>query len=74
MRALCEACPVRQEYLEAALADDSLVGLWGGTTEVETTMIKVLSSSSMERRNSMRRPMWWSVWLRKPAKTSISRA
>ena len=29
VRALCGACPVRQDCLEAALADDSLVGLWG---------------------------------------------
>jgi hypothetical protein len=28
VRAQCEGCPVRQECLEAALADDSLVGLW----------------------------------------------
>jgi len=32
-RDLCEGCAVRQECLEAALVDDSLVGLWGGTTE-----------------------------------------
>ena len=35
IRALCADCPVRQDCLDAALADDSLVGLWGGTTEVE---------------------------------------
>ena len=40
----------------------------------EITMISVLSSWPMVRRNSMRRPMWWSVWLRNPANTSISRA
>jgi hypothetical protein len=27
---LCDGCAVRQECLDAALADDSLVGLWGG--------------------------------------------
>ncbi len=32
---LCADCPVRQQCLEVALADDSLVGLWGGTTDVE---------------------------------------
>jgi WhiB family transcriptional regulator, redox-sensing transcriptional regulator len=35
LRALCERCPVRQECLETALADDSLVGLWGGTNDRE---------------------------------------
>ena len=35
VRALCEGCPVRADYLEVALADGSLVGLWGGTTEAE---------------------------------------
>ena len=35
VRALCGDSPVRAECLEVALADDSLVGLWGGTTEVE---------------------------------------
>jgi WhiB family redox-sensing transcriptional regulator len=34
-RELCASCPVRQECLGTALADDSLVGLWGGTTERE---------------------------------------
>lgn len=35
VRGLCGDCSVRQECLEAALANDSLVGLWGGTTELE---------------------------------------
>jgi len=29
-RKLCQTCPVRAECLEAALADPSLMGLWGG--------------------------------------------
>lgn len=33
-RELCETCPVRQECLEVALADESLQGMWGGTTEI----------------------------------------
>jgi len=40
VRALCGDCPVRQECLEAALADESLVGLWGGTTELERREIR----------------------------------
>ncbi len=34
-RAICAGCPVRQECLEVALADDELQGVWGGTTESE---------------------------------------
>jgi WhiB family transcriptional regulator, redox-sensing transcriptional regulator len=34
-RAMCGDCPVRQECLDVAVADDSLVGFWGGTTELE---------------------------------------
>jgi WhiB family transcriptional regulator, redox-sensing transcriptional regulator len=40
VRALCVDCPVRQECLEVALADDSLVGLWGGTTELERRALR----------------------------------
>jgi WhiB family transcriptional regulator, redox-sensing transcriptional regulator len=35
LRAVCGDCPVRTECLEFALADDSLIGLWGGTTDAE---------------------------------------
>src|ERR1039458_1461903 len=40
LRAVCGACPVRTECLEFALADDSLIGLWGGTTDVERREIR----------------------------------
>jgi WhiB family transcriptional regulator, redox-sensing transcriptional regulator len=39
-RDLCELCPVRRDCLETALADDSLSGLWGGTTDIERKMIR----------------------------------
>jgi WhiB family redox-sensing transcriptional regulator len=39
-RELCDGCSVRQECLEAALADPELVGLWGGTTEGERREIR----------------------------------
>jgi WhiB family redox-sensing transcriptional regulator len=34
-RAICSICPVRQECLSYALADDELGGVWAGTTEQE---------------------------------------
>ena len=36
-------------------------------------MISVLSSSPISARNSSSRPTWWSVWVRKPANTSMNR-
>ena len=36
----CGRCPVRQECLEHALADPSLVGVWGGTTEAERRRLR----------------------------------
>jgi WhiB family transcriptional regulator, redox-sensing transcriptional regulator len=40
MRELCESCPVRLECLEFALSDESLTGLWGGTTDMERRLIR----------------------------------
>jgi len=34
-RELCGNCPVRPECFAYAMADDELVGMWGGTTERE---------------------------------------
>jgi WhiB family redox-sensing transcriptional regulator len=34
-KAICSGCPVRQECLDYALADPSLVGVWSGTDERE---------------------------------------
>ena len=39
-RELCWSCPVRAECLEFALKDESLTGLWGGTTDVERRLIR----------------------------------
>jgi WhiB family transcriptional regulator, redox-sensing transcriptional regulator len=39
-KTVCGDCPVRQECLDVALADESLVGLWGGTTEAERREIR----------------------------------
>ncbi len=32
-QAICDDCPVRQECRDFAMADPSLTGVWGGTTE-----------------------------------------
>jgi WhiB family transcriptional regulator, redox-sensing transcriptional regulator len=40
LRAVCGACPVRQECLDLALADDSLIGLWGGMSDAERREIR----------------------------------
>ena len=34
-RELCRTCPVRHECLDYALADHTLMGLWGGSTDAE---------------------------------------
>jgi WhiB family transcriptional regulator, redox-sensing transcriptional regulator len=34
-RDLCRECSVRLECLDFAMADDEIVGMWGGTTERE---------------------------------------
>jgi WhiB family redox-sensing transcriptional regulator len=39
-RALCCECPVRDECLDAALADPGLEGLWGGTIEAERRRLR----------------------------------
>jgi hypothetical protein len=36
----CVGCPVRMECLEVALADDDLVGMWGGTTGAERRQMR----------------------------------
>jgi WhiB family transcriptional regulator, redox-sensing transcriptional regulator len=39
-KGLCAVCAVRRECLEMALADDELVGLWGGTTSAERSRMR----------------------------------
>ena len=40
MREICESCPVQRECLDCALADETLTGLWGGTTDPERIEIR----------------------------------
>ena len=42
VREICESCPVRRECLEFALRDESITGLWGGTTDTERRLIRRL--------------------------------
>jgi WhiB family redox-sensing transcriptional regulator len=39
-RRLCAGCQVRRECLKTALADDSLQGMWAGTTPVERRQMR----------------------------------
>lgn len=39
-KAVCSRCPVMDECLAYAVADRSLVGIWGGTVERERARIR----------------------------------
>ena len=39
-RAVCARCPVREACLEFALADERLVGIWGGTSTRERAQLR----------------------------------
>ncbi len=39
-QAVCEGCPVRWPCLDYALADESLDGVWGGTTTKERKRLR----------------------------------
>jgi WhiB family redox-sensing transcriptional regulator len=39
-RELCRGCQVRQECLDFAMADDEVVGMWGGTTAAERRKLR----------------------------------
>lgn len=40
LAATCDACPVRQECLDHALANRTLTGVWAGTTSVDRRRIR----------------------------------
>ena len=46
---ICSACPVRDECLEYALANDERFGIWGGLSERERRRVKRLSTQSGRR-------------------------
>lgn len=39
-RRICNRCPVKAQCLEAAIADASLEGVWGGTTYKERQLLR----------------------------------
>ena len=39
-KAICAGCPVLTECHTYALADDQLVGIWGGTSEIERDRLR----------------------------------
>lgn len=39
-KAICRRCPVAAECLAEAMADPSIVGVWGGTSEVERAKLR----------------------------------
>lgn len=39
-KAVCSACAVRTECLEFALADSTIVGVWGGLSETERRTLR----------------------------------
>ena len=41
---ICTGCPVRDECLEFALANDERFGIWGGLSERERRKLKRLAS------------------------------
>ena len=41
---ICSGCPVREECLEYALANDERFGIWGGMSERERRRLKRLAS------------------------------
>ena len=42
IREICESCPVDRGCLEFELRDESITGLWGGTTDYERRLIRRL--------------------------------
>lgn len=40
-KAICHRCPVAAKCLAEAMADPSIVGVWGGTSEVERAKLRV---------------------------------
>jgi WhiB family redox-sensing transcriptional regulator len=51
-RAVCAGCLVREECLHYALADVTIVGMWGGTSTVERQHLRARSRSHLTSRHA----------------------
>ncbi|MQY07755.1 WhiB family transcriptional regulator [Actinomadura macrotermitis] len=49
---ICAGCPVREQCLSQALEDESLEGIWGGTTERERTAARLRLRLTTFRRSA----------------------
>jgi WhiB family redox-sensing transcriptional regulator len=49
-RAVCSTCLVRDECLAFALADATIVGVWGGTSEKQRRSLRVALGARRSRR------------------------
>jgi WhiB family transcriptional regulator, redox-sensing transcriptional regulator len=59
-RSVCESCAVRRECLETALANPDLLGMWGGTSEVQRKSMRRATGATPPRRAAtfvVRRPV-----------------
>jgi WhiB family transcriptional regulator, redox-sensing transcriptional regulator len=53
-QAICRGCPVARECLEVALADPTLLGVWGGTSETQRAAIRRTGRSGRSAGRSRR--------------------
>ena len=59
LKAVCRRCLVRQECLDFALADPSIVGVWGATTERERKAYRK-AAEARDRQALAEMPPWLS--------------
>lgn len=48
-RAICDDCPVREQCRDFAMADPSLKGVWGGTTERDRKRLRKHQRAGWQR-------------------------
>ena len=53
-KAVCQACQVREECLEYALANDERFGIWGGMSERERRRLRRMAGSARHSAPSVR--------------------
>ncbi|WP_019630820.1 WhiB family transcriptional regulator [Actinomadura atramentaria] len=50
---VCARCPVRADCLDQALADETLEGVWGGTTDRERMAVRLRARIAETRRRDV---------------------